>query len=419
MKLFAKYNRVTVVSTVIIFLLGCVAFSLLITYVVISQVDEDLKIEKDEIVTYVNKYDHLPAVVEVHDQYTNYFQILKQEITGYEIFTHEGYDTVEQNKELQRTIEFNINTTDKWYKVTVSKSLGETNELIQTIIAITIILVLLILGVTFIINRIVLRKLWQPFYNTLEKTHRFDLNSAQRLNFDTTNIDEFNYLNSTLTDTFFKAQNDYKTLKEFTENASHEMQTPLAVIQSKLDLLIQNEKLSEAESHAIQGAYTSLQSLSRLNQSLLLLAKIENNQFSKQTTINLKELLQNKFNQFSELWNNKGLTVATDLHEKNITGNEYLIEILVNNLLSNATKHNISEGTISILLNDKLQVTNSGVQHSLDEKKLYQRFSKQTNTNENQGLGLSIIQQICITSGYNCTYYYEEPDLHSFIINFN
>jgi signal transduction histidine kinase len=196
------------------------------------------------------------------------------------------------------------------------------------------------------------------------------------------------------------------------------MQTPLAVIQSKLDLLIQNEKLSETESHAIQGAYTSLQSLSRLNQSLLLLAKIENNQFSEQININLEEVLQNKFNQFSELWNNKGLTVETDLHEKNITGNEYLIEILVNNLLSNATKHNIPEGIISILLNDELRVTNTGVQHTLDEKKLYQRFSKQTNTNENQGLGLSIIEQICITSGYNCVYHFKEPDLHSFIINF-
>jgi signal transduction histidine kinase len=418
MKLFAKYNRINVVSTVIIFLLGCLAFSLLIRYVVINQVDEDLKIEKNEIITYINKYNRLPAVVEVHDQYTTYRQIPEQQTTDTKIFTHSGYDAVEHEKELQRTIEFNINVTGTWYEVKVSKSLEATNDLIQTIILITVMLVLLIVGATFIINRIVLRKLWQPFYNTLEKTHNFDVNSAQRLNFNTTNIDEFNYLNNTLTDTFSKAQNDYKTLKEFTENASHEMQTPLAVIQSKLDLLIQNEKLSESESHAIQGAYTSLQSLSRLNQSLLLLAKIENNQFSEQTNIDLKELLQSKSDQFSELWNNKGLTVQTNLLEKNIKGNIHLVDILVNNLLSNATKHNTENGTITVVLNDALQITNTGIQYALDENKMYKRFARQNNSNDDQGLGLSIIHQICITSGYNCVYYFEEPDLHSFIINF-
>lgn len=419
MKLFAKYNRINVVSTVIIFLLGCLAFSLLIRYVVLKQVDEDLKIEKNEIITYVNKYNSLPAVVEVHDQYTTYQQIPGQQTTETQIFTHNAYDAIEHEKELQRTIGFDIHASNSWYKVSVSKSLETTNDLIQTIIIITVILVLLILAASFIINRIVLRKLWQPFYNTLEKTQRFDLNSKQRLNFDATRIDEFNYLNTTLADTFSKAQNDYKTLKEFTENASHEMQTPLAVIQSKLDLLIQNEKLSETESHAIQGAYHSLQSLNRLNQSLLLLAKIENKQFSEQTTIDLKELLQNKSDQFSELWNNKGLTVQTDLCEKNITGNIYLVEILVNNLLSNATKHNIPHGMITVVLNNELRITNTGVRHSLDEKKMYKRFVKQDNSNENQGLGLSIIQQICITSGYNCKYHFNEPYLHSFNIIFD
>src|SRR5215471_12005997 len=160
MKLFAKYNRINVVSTVIIFLLGCLAFSLLIRYVVINQVDEDLKIEKNEIVTYINKYDRLPAVVEVHDQYTTYRQIPEQQTTGTKIFTHSGYDAVEHEKELQRTIGFNIDVAGTWYEVKVSKSLEPTNDLIQTIIVITVMLVLLILGATFIINRIVLRKLW-------------------------------------------------------------------------------------------------------------------------------------------------------------------------------------------------------------------------------------------------------------------
>lgn len=280
MKLFTKYNRVNVVSTVIIFLLGSIAFAILVRYVIIHQIDEDLKIEKNEVLIYVNRFNHLPSIIEVNNQYTTYTSISKPGDIKDKIYNKEVFNHYEHEKQLHRIIEFIINVNNNWYRVSVSKSLEGTDVLIQTIIAITITIILLILIATFLINRIVLRRLWQPFYNTLQTMQQFNVNSSQKLNFKETQIDEFDYLNTTLNNALSKAQHDYQTLKEFTENASHELQTPLAVIQSKLDILIQNEKLSETESHAIQGAYNSLQSLSRLNQSLLLLAKIENNQFS-------------------------------------------------------------------------------------------------------------------------------------------
>jgi signal transduction histidine kinase len=416
MKLFSKYNRINVVSTVIIFLIGCIAFSLLLRYVIINQVDEDLKIEKNEIETYVNHFNQLPSVIEVKDQYTTYEVIQKPLSQQNKVFNNEVYDKRTQEKELRRTIEFNINVNNKWYLVAVSKSLQNADKLIQSIIIITVALILLILGATFIINRIVLKKLWRPFYATLQQMQQFNLSDLQKINFDTTGIDEFNYLNTTLEKTLGKAQSDYQLLKEFTENASHELQTPLAVIQAKLDILIQNEKLSESESQAIQGAYNAVQGLNKLNQSLLLLAKIENKQFNEQTKIDVKALLQNKTNQFSELWKNRVIDVRTNLSNKIITGNEYLIEILLNNLLSNATKHNKENGLIEIILNDNLQITNTGVMHSLDAKQLYKRFSKQNNTAESHGLGLSIIGEICKVSGYNCMYNFRKPDLHSFTI---
>src|SRR5256885_13655795 len=121
MKLFTKYNRINVLSTVIIFLLGCIAFSLLLRYVIIRQVDEDLKIEKNEIVTYVNHFNQLPSVIEVKDQYTTYQLIQKPLSKENKIFTSKVYDKHEKEKELRRTIEFNINVNDKWYLVTVSK----------------------------------------------------------------------------------------------------------------------------------------------------------------------------------------------------------------------------------------------------------------------------------------------------------
>lgn len=417
MKLFTKYNRINVASTIIIFLLGCGAFFLLLRYVIISQVDEDLKIEKNEIITYVGHNNHLPAVIEVLDQYTTYKSISKPTEIVNKIFTHENYNVTEHTKELQRTIEFNISANNIWYLVSVSKSLQGTEKLIKTIIIITLTIILMILAVTFFINRIVLKKLWRPFYSTLQTMQQFNLSNTQALNFANTNTDEFNYLNSILSDALNKAQQDYRTLKEFTENASHELQTPLAVIQSKLDILIQNEKFSEAETQAIQSAYNALQGLTRLNQSLLLLAKIENKQFSEQINFDVKGLLQNKIIQFAELWKHKNISVDETLSNKIINGNIYLTEILLNNLLSNATKHNVVNGSIKILLQNNLELANTGIAQPLDEKLLYKRFSSQNKEAGNHGLGLSIIQQICIVSGFSCAYTFQSPNKHSFIIN--
>ncbi len=418
MKLFTKYNRINVLLTVIIFLLGCVAFSVLLRYVIISQIDEDLRIEKNEIVAYAKQNDRLPAIIQVHDQHTIYQPITSPQLKGNKIYSHKLYDSIEHHKELRRIIQFNLYTNNSWFLIRVSKSLEGTNNLIQTIIAITISIILLILAATFFINRIVLRRLWKPFYETLNNMQQFTLSDAQTVSLSNTNIDEFNYLNSKLSVVLNKAQQDYQTLKEFTENASHELQTPLAVIQSKLDVLIQNEKLSEAESQNIQSAYTALKGLSKLNQSLLLLAKIDNKQFSEKSAINFLKLIENKISQFNDLWKSRNIIIHSTVADKTINANFYLVEILLNNLLSNATKHNINNGSINILLKNNLEITNTGIDKKLDETMLFKRFSKQDHSSSNHGLGLSIIYRICQVSGFNCSYNFAEPNLHTFTITF-
>ena len=417
MKLFAKYNRINVASTVIIFLLGCIAFSVLLRYVIINQVDEDLKIEQNEIRTYVNSNHHLPGIIEVRDQYIIYQIIPKQQLTRSKIYTRDAYDPIEHEKELQRTIEFNINASNKWYKVTVSKSLEAADKLIQFIIAITVSIILLILIATFITNRIVLRKLWQPFYMTLQHIQQFDLSKPERINFDTTGTEEFKYLNSVLKEALTKAQKDYQSLKEFTENASHELQTPLAVIQAKLDILIQSEKLSEAESKTIQGAYDAVQHLKKISQSLLLLTKIENNQFNEKTAIDISTQLEKKISQFSELWEAKNIEPQISLQPSTLNINTQLADILLNNLLGNATRHNVQHGNIIINLQPKhLTIVNSGQANAIDKEILFRRFSKANHSGESFGLGLSIIKQICDTSNFICSYSFQQPNMHAFTV---
>jgi signal transduction histidine kinase len=397
--------------------MGCLAFSLLLRYVIIRQIDEDLKIEKNEITTYVNRFKHLPSVVEVHDQYITYQPVISSDKQAERIFTQEVLNKQEHEKELRRTIEFNIEAAGDWYLVSVSKSLEGTDKLIQVIIAITVSIILLILIATFVTNRIVLRKLWKPFYGTLHRLQQFDLSKPGKINFDATGIDEFQYLNSILDEALTKAKKDYQSLKEFTENASHELQTPLAVIQSKLDILIQNEKLSETESKTIQGAYDAVQHLKKINQSLLLLTKIENNQFSEKATIDISQQLQKKINQFSELWKAKNIEPQINLQPATLNINMQLADILLNNLLGNATRHNFQNGNIIIHLQPKnLTVVNSGPENAIDEKILFSRFSKANHSGESFGLGLSIIKQICDTSNFICSYSFQQPNMHAFAV---
>lgn len=419
MKLFSKYNRINIISTVIIFLLGCIAFAILLRCVIISQVDNDLEIEKNEITVYVNQHGNLPGIIKVHDQYITYQTINKATVvTNNKIYTHKDYVSTKPEKVLLRSLQFTITTNNTYTLITVSKSLENVDELIQNIILITVALILLILTATFVINRIILGKLWRPFYETLDSTQQFSLNNTQPMRFNDTDIDEFRHLNTILTNALNKAQQDYRSLKEFTENASHELQTPVAIIKSRLDNLIQDENLTLQQSYAVEEAYNALNRLNKLNQSLLLLTKIENKQFATITQINLKEKTENKLKQFSELWQDKNIKADAILEEARIEMNENLADMLLNNLLSNAAKHNIQNGSVRIRLSQySFIITNTGLNQPLDEQLLFSRFYKTNADSGSNGLGLAIVKQICDVSACTITYRFESPDKHSFILN--
>lgn len=418
MKLFTKYNRINLITTVIIFLLASLAFFFLLRFIIIDQVDEDLKIEKNEIETAVKTFHHLPAVIPVHDQYTTFTAVNSPAFEKEKFTTLRKHDEHDKEPIDVREIAFFINVSGQWYLATVSKSLEGTDNLIQSIIVISICTILLILVATLLINRIVLKRLWQPFYGTLERVDDFKLGSQQQLQFSSTNIEEFDLMNKTLQQSIGKAEQDYLVLREFTENASHELQTPLAIIRSKLDVLIQEENLSEQQSNAVQSAYDAIQRLTRINQSLLLLAKIENKQFAETSTLDAKEIIEQKLKQLHELWQNKNIIVTTNLQQASINMNSMLVDILFNNLLSNAIKHNIQNGSIDIALSaNSFQITNTGHTQSLDVSKLFSRFYKSNTSSENHGLGLSIIKQICDASGCSITYNFHENNMHTFTIN--
>jgi len=412
MKLFTKYSRINLLTTIIIFLLSATAFYFVIRYILINQVDNDLKIEEREIETYAKEHGTLPEPIPVKDQKISYA------LSDHDFKTRRfTTDHVEGEKDSFRILQFGITVKGNIYVATVAKSLEGTDALTRSILLISLATILLILATSLIVNRVVLKKLWQPFYSSLDALRNFRVDKKQSLNFPSTQIDEFTFMNQTIRKTTNQAQQEYSLLKEFTENASHEMQTPLAIIRSKLDLLIQDENLSEEQSKTMQSAYSAIEKLSRLNQSLLLLAKIENNQYADTTSINLKDKITEKLNAFHELWQNQNISVSSALQDARVNLNSELTDILLNNLLSNATRHNVSNGSINIILKEtELEISNSSSEKELNSQQMFLRFFSQDKKRPYNGLGLPIIKQICDVSGLTIRYFFSN-DQHKFTLS--
>ncbi|MEJ0082187.1 MAG: HAMP domain-containing sensor histidine kinase [Puia sp.] len=414
MNLFTRYFRINLLATVIIFILASLAFYFLLWYVSIAQMDEDLKIEQREIETYVQKYNHPPEPITVKDQ--NITFVISDTHNKYRKFS-----TIQSpnpgEKENFRQISFTVPVNNQWLLFRVSKSLEGTEHLNRSIIIISLLTIIIILLVSLLINRWQLRRLWKPFYHTLSGVEKFRLGEKAVPHFENSSITEFNFLNTTITQFIREADKEYFLLKEFTENASHELQTPLAIARSSLDVMMQDEKLSESQSNSLQAAYSAIQKMSRLNQSLLLLNKIENKQFSNINTFDLKKLVQEKMSDWQELWQGRSLHVSSSLESATVSMNEQLAEMMISNLFSNAARHTPEAGHIQIrLATDIFEISNTAADGPLKEEKLFKRFSKSGQTTDHHGLGLSIIKQIADVSGMKVSYRYDGT-IHFFSVD--
>jgi signal transduction histidine kinase len=415
MKLFTRYFRINLLATLFIFLLASIAFYFLLWYVMIAQVDEDLKIEQREIESYVSKYHRAPEPITVKDQRISYEPTATREKL-------QGFRTV-KSRDMHdhddfREISFTLPVGNQWLAFRVSKSLEGTRDMNRSIIIISLLTIILILLVSLLINRWLIRRLWQPFYTTLTGIKKFRLGEKKIPAFEKTRIDEFNLLNSTLDQFIQGAEKEYNMLREFTENASHELQTPLAIIRSKLDTLIQDERLSESQSNAAQTAYEAIQKMARLNQSLLLLSKIENRQFSETSPFDFKKTVEEKMAAWQELWLGKNLQLSSSLEPTPVIMNIQLADILLNNLFSNAARHTPSGGSVNMQLKqNQFIISNTSADGPLDPEKIFKRFSKGGQSTDQHGLGLSIVEQIGEVSGNRISYHFENHQ-HIFTISF-
>jgi len=306
----------------------------------------------------------------------------------------------------------------KPFRFNIETNIEESQETIFFISATTVFLFILIVGGLLFLNRRLSKSVWKPFRKTLDQLKNFNLNQQTKIDFEETDIKEFDELNQSLSKLIDQNISVYKTQKEFTENASHELQTPLAILKNKLDILLQNEDLTEKQYQIAEEMNKALTRSSRINRNLLLLAKIDNSQFDNSELIRFDELLNQSIEILQEHFEQKNITMKSEISPNvEVKGNSSLMEVLINNLILNAIRHTSVNGFIEIkLTNLVFEVSNSGIE-KLNEDLLFKRFSKLSADNRGSGLGLAIIKQICILQNWKINYRFEN-NLHLFSIDF-
>ena len=266
--------------------------------------------------------------------------------------------------------------------------------------------------------KVISKQIWAPFDDTLKRLEHFSLEQETLPQFSKSNIKEFDRLNSVLSKLIENNLRSYKMQKEFTENASHELQTPLAVFQTKLDLMLQQPDLSEQQADIVQSMYNVSGRLARLNKDLLLLAKIDNRQYSQMEVVDVVELTNNVLPLLSGF--TQGITINQDIQVESLTvqANRTLLESLINNLVVNAVRHNIANGEIFITIKpNQLIIANTSTEGMLDKELVFERFYRSSEKIKGNGLGLAIAKAICNIHGWDIKYQYNE-NRHEFIVGF-
>ena len=404
MKLLAQIFRYQIIASLIVLLLGTGLFSVSVRYLIDEEVNKELMSSQTKVSWQLKHIDTLPVyILQLGDS-------LQLEAVRFpaKILLRERLLFNQSENEFQpyRQLIFYEQVEGQWYRVTISKLLIQRQQLMDAVVVTVTFIVALLLVSLLMLNGWLSKRIWRPFYKTLAALDLYQLETHEVLTFPAEKTEEFNQLNISVTQLTERLATTYQTLKEFTENAAHEIQTPLAVILSKIEGLFQDETLTESQLIALSEVSEAANRLSRLNQALLLLTKIENRQFLAGTEpVNLSPIINRKLRDLEDLITQRQISIKTELIPTGPVMHPALAEVLVNNLLTNAIRHNLQNGSILITLSKgKLIVRNTGNSINYDPAQLFERFRKETTQSASLGLGLALAKTICQVNGQTLTY---------------
>lgn len=316
-----------------------------------------------------------------------------------------------------RLLETVFRQNGEYYKLKLKTSMVEEDDLIENLLLALLWLYLGLVVSIILLNNIVLKKVWNPFYKLIGELKNFNIEKDENIEVQNSSIEEFNLLNKQIQQLLQKSRDSFTGQKQFIENASHELQTPLAISINKLELYIENNELNEHELKQIAAVLNNLERLTRFNKSLLLLSKIENRQFISEEKLSINTIVHQLVEDFSDFAAYKDMQfsiVSEEIIEFQM--NRDLAIILFTNILKNAVVHGKKASKISIEIDaNELRISNFSENDILDKEKLFTRFYKISKKNSN-GLGLAISK--AIADEYNLDLEYHFDKKHTFKLGF-
>lgn len=306
---------------------------------------------------------------------------------------------------------------NRYYELTVSTPSIEKDDLKDAIRNWMIFLYVALLLVIITVNVWVFQRNMRPLYVLLHWLDGYRIGNKNKPLKNDTQVTEFRKLNDAAIRQAQRSEQMFEQQKQFIGNASHEMQTPLAICRNRLEMLMEDESLTEAQLEELIKTHQTLEHITKLNKSLLLLSKIDNGQFTETKELDLNALLKQYLDDYKEVYAYR--EIGTEVIENGIFHvrmNESLATVLITNLLKNAFVHNVDGGHIRIEITPRnFTFRNTGEAHPLDEARVFKRFYQGSKKEGSTGLGLAIVDSICRLQHIGLRYYFENGE-HCFEI---
>ncbi|WEK69170.1 MAG: HAMP domain-containing sensor histidine kinase [Candidatus Chryseobacterium colombiense] len=418
MKLIHYISKRYIIYSAIISIISIPLFYVSLQHLLLADLDEEMKQQKDWIQTQLKTVSPT-ALISFENNIT--VTPSKTVKTSDVLFNEPLFVEADNETVMHRVLLSNVTVNGKNYTIRIRKSMIEDEDLLQNILLLQFAFIFILIVGLGLINLSISKKLWLPFNDIVRKMQGYRVDNSDELNFMPTKIFEFKDLENSICELVNRNNKLYKAQKEFTENASHELQTPIAVFSSKLELLMQTHPITEEQLELISDIFSVGEKMQRINRTLLLLAKIENNQFPNIEKIKVKNVFNHIIEQYQDVLQIKNILLEVKSKDgTEIIANPILIDILFGNLISNALRYTNDNNHIKIKISDQSVVVINDAQKEtgkLNESDLFQRFKKQSNDSRSLGLGLEICKKICNLYQYKIFYDFIDNQ-HSFTISF-
>jgi signal transduction histidine kinase len=361
-------------------------------------------LDKDEINDFINRNDSTETFASfstLHNEFLQLYRAKKNFYKDKSIFKNE-MRIIEEEQNDYRVLCYNFTYENTNYVLEIGNNLSEIEELTFSIRLFTTVMFFIIVLITFLVDTFFVEYLLKPFYAIIN-TKIKRVNEPNSFNYTPINAhsSDFQELDLVLNQMMIRINDLFQKEKQFIANVSHELLTPISLLKNRFENLLQNESINDGGIDKIVSSLKTLDLLKQIINNLLLISKIDNNQFDDKEVISLKEVVSEILVDFEDRIEDKHITIENKIVEDFVfIGNKTLIHIMLHNLILNAIKYNTKSGFVTLssqLSNEKyfLNIADTGKGMTTHQQaSIFERFSRVSIEKEGQGLGLAIVDSI-------------------------